>query len=132
MAKKPPSHGTRRAIRFDGNGTQRRRARPPARLGLPASAAFVCAGLLGLCSGIGAGFYGTLVTSAVLRAGPHRPDWSGDGCAVLRQLRAVPITYALTGLITDVSGAQVPFLIGGSLVLWSPRLLFSQILNCGI
>ncbi|HEU4910015.1 MAG TPA: MFS transporter, partial [Propionibacteriaceae bacterium] len=35
-------------------------------LGLPVSAAFAAAGLLGLTSGLGAGFYGTLVTSAVL------------------------------------------------------------------
>src|SRR4029453_3702060 len=42
-------------------------------LGLPVSAAFAAAGLLGLTSGLGAGFYGTLVTSAWLQLGPVAP-----------------------------------------------------------
>jgi Major Facilitator Superfamily len=86
-------------------------------LGLPVSVAYVSAGFLGLLSGIGAGFYGTLVTSAVLRLAPSGQIGRVMGALSFASLSAVPLTYALTGLITDVSAAQVPFFIGGALVL---------------
>jgi hypothetical protein len=92
--------------------------------GLPVSAALACAGLLGLCAGIGAGFYGTLVTSAVLKRPTGR--LAGSWCASFASLGAVPITYALTGLVTDVSSAQIPFLIGGSLILVVAAVVFAN------
>jgi MFS family permease len=94
--------------------------------GLPVSAAFVCAGLLGLCAGIGAGFYGTLVTSAVLKLAPTGQIGRVMSALSFASLGAVPITYALTGLVTDVSSAQVPFLIGGSLILVVAAVVFAN------
>jgi MFS family permease len=86
-------------------------------LGLPVSASFVAAGLLGLTSGLGAGFYGTLVTSAVLQLAPTGQIGRVMSALSFSSLAAVPVTYALTGLLTDVSNARVPFLIGGLLIL---------------
>ena len=94
--------------------------------GLPVSAALVCAGLLGLCAGIGAGFYGTLVTSAVLKLAPTGQIGRVMSALSFASLGAVPITYALTGLVTDVSSAQVPFLIGGSLILVVAAVVFAN------
>jgi hypothetical protein len=95
-------------------------------LGLPISAAFACAGLLGLSSGIGAGFYGTLVTSAVLQLAPAGQIGRVMAALSFASLSSVPLTYALTGLITDVSGAQIPFFIGGSLVLLAAIVAFAN------
>jgi hypothetical protein len=95
-------------------------------LGLPTSAAYLSAGFLGLCSGIGAGFYGTLVTTAVLRLAPAGQIGRVMGALSFASLSAVPLTYALTGLITDVSAAQVPFFIGGSLVLFAAAVAFAN------
>ena len=95
-------------------------------LELPVSAAYASAGLLGLMSGIGAGFYGTLVTSAVLRLAPTGQIGRVMGALSFASLSAVPLTYALTGLITDVSAAQVPFFIGGSLVLVAAAVAFAD------
>jgi len=39
------------------------------------------------------------------------------GALSFANMSAVPITYALTGLVTEVSNARIPFLIGGSLML---------------
>jgi MFS family permease len=86
-------------------------------LGLPLSAAYAAAGLLGLSSGLGAGFYGTLVTSAVLQLAPVGQIGRVMGALSFSSLAAVPITYALTGLVTNVSNARVPFLVGGALML---------------
>jgi MFS family permease len=86
-------------------------------LGLPASAAVVTAGFLGLTSGIGAGFYGTLVSSAVLQLAPTGQIGRVMGALSFSSMAAVPITYALTGLLTGASNARVPFLIGGTLIL---------------
>jgi MFS family permease len=86
-------------------------------LGLPASAAVVTAGFLGLTSGIGAGFYGTLVSSAVLQLAPTAQIGRVMGALSFSSMAAVPITYALTGLLTGASNARVPFLIGGALIL---------------
>jgi MFS family permease len=88
---------------------------PP--LGLPASTAFLIAGVLGLTSGIGAGFYGTLVSSAVLQLAPTGQIGRVMGALSFSSMAAVPITYALTGLLTDTSSARVPFLVGGTLIL---------------
>jgi MFS family permease len=88
---------------------------PP--LGLPASTAFLIAGVLGLTSGIGAGFYGTLVSSAVLQLAPTGQIGRVMGALSFSSMAAVPITYALTGLLTDASSARVPFLVGGALIL---------------
>jgi MFS family permease len=86
-------------------------------LGLSTSAAFTIAGLFGLTSGIGAGFYGTLVVSAVLQLAPAGQIGRVMGALSFANMSAVPVTYALTGLVTEVSNARVPFLIGGSLML---------------
>jgi len=94
--------------------------------GLPVSAALVCAGILGLCAGIGAGFYGTLVTSAVLKLAPTGQIGRIMSALSFASLGAVPITYALTGLVTGVSSAQVPFLIGGSLILVVAAVVFAN------
>jgi MFS family permease len=94
--------------------------------GLPVSAALACAGLLGLCAGIGAGFYGTLVTSAVLKLAPTGQIGRVMSALSFASLGAVPITYALTGLVTGVSSAQVPFLIGGSLILVVAAVVFAN------
>ena len=84
-----------------------------------------CCGLFGLTSGLGAGFYGTLVTSAVLQLAP-----TGQIGRVMvlsfSSMAAVPITYALTGLLTDFSTARVPFLIGGLLILFVAALAFAN------
>ena len=77
-------------------------------LGLPVSASFVAAGLLGLSSGLGAGFYGTLVTSAVLQLAPTGQIGRVMSALSFSSMAAVPVTYALTGLLTDVSNAQSP------------------------
>jgi MFS family permease len=95
-------------------------------LGLPVSASLVAAGLLGLSSGLGAGFYGTLVTSAVLQLAPTGQIGRIMGALSFSSLAAVPITYALTGLLTEVSNAQVPFLIGGLLILFVAALAFAN------
>jgi MFS family permease len=95
-------------------------------LGLPVSTALAAAGLLGLCSGLGAGFYGTLVTSAVLQLAPVGQIGRVMGALSFSSLAAVPITYALTGLVTNVSNAQVPFLIGGALMLVVAALAFGN------
>jgi MFS family permease len=95
-------------------------------LGLPVSTALAAAGLLGLCSGLGAGFYGTLVTSAVLQLAPVGQIGRVMSALSFSSLAAVPITYALTGLVTNVSNAQVPFLIGGALMLVVAALAFGN------
>ena len=95
-------------------------------LGLPVSTAFGAAGLLGLCSGLGAGFYGTLVTSAVLQLAPVGQIGRVMSALSFSSLAAVPITYALTGLVTNMSNAQVPFLIGGTLMLVVAALAFGN------
>jgi hypothetical protein len=95
-------------------------------LGLSVSAAYVSAGFLGLMSGIGAGFYGTLVTTAVLRLAPTGQIGRVMSALSFASLSAVPLTYALTGLITDVTAAQVPFFIGGSLVLLAAAIAFAN------
>ncbi|HJV14845.1 MAG TPA: MFS transporter [Propionibacteriaceae bacterium] len=95
-------------------------------LGLQLSAAFGAAGVLGLCSGLGAGFYGTLVTSAVLQLAPAGQIGRIMGALSFSSLAAVPITYALTGLVTNVSNARVPFLIGGALMLLVAVLAFAN------
>jgi MFS family permease len=95
-------------------------------LELPTSASLVAAGLLGLSSGLGAGFYGTLVTSAVLQLAPTGQIGRVMGALSFSSLAAVPITYALTGLLTEVSNARVPFLIGGLLILLVATLAFAS------
>jgi MFS family permease len=95
-------------------------------LGLPVSAAFAAAGLLGLTSGLGAGFYGTLVTSAVLQLAPVGQIGRVMGALSFSSLAAVPITYALTGLVTNVTNAQIPFLIGGILMLVVAAVAFAN------
>jgi len=93
---------------------------------LSVSAAYVCAGFLGLMSGIGAGFYGTLVTTAVLRLAPTGQIGRVMSALSFASLSAVPLTYALTGLITGVTAAQVPFFIGGSLVLLAAAIALAN------
>lgn len=95
-------------------------------LGLSVSAAYVSAGFLGLMSGIGAGFYGTLVTTAVLRLAPTGQIGRVMSALSFASLSAVPLTYALTGLITGVTSAQVPFFIGGSLVLLAAAIALAN------
>ncbi len=95
-------------------------------LGLPVSAAFAAAGLLGLTSGLGAGFYGTLVTSAVLQLAPVGQIGRVMGALSFSSLAAVPITYALTGLVTSLTNAQLPFLIGGALMLVVAAVAFAN------
>jgi MFS family permease len=95
-------------------------------LGLPVSASLVTAGLLGLSSGLGAGFYGTLVTSAVLQLAPAGQIGRVMSALSFASMAAVPVTYALTGLLTDVSNARVPFLIGGLLILLVAALAFAN------
>jgi MFS family permease len=95
-------------------------------LGLPVSAAFAAAGLLGLTSGLGAGFYGTLVTSAVLQLAPVGQIGRVMGALSFSSLAAVPITYALTGLVTNLTNAQLPFLIGGALMLVVAAVAFAN------
>jgi MFS family permease len=95
-------------------------------LGLPVSASFVAAGLLGLSSGLGAGFYGTLVTSAVLQLAPTGQIGRVMSALSFSSMAAVPVTYALTGLLTDFSNARVPFLIGGLLILVVAALAFAN------
>ena len=95
-------------------------------LGLSVSAAYVSAGFLGLMSGIGAGFYGTLVTTAVLRLAPTGQIGRVMSALSFASLSAVPLTYALTGLITGVTAAQVPFFIGGSLVLFAVAIALAN------
>ena len=86
-------------------------------LGLSVSTAFLVAGVLGLTSGIGAGFYGTLISSAVLQLAPTGQIGRVMGALSFSSMAAVPITYALTGLLTGATSAQVPFLVGGTLML---------------
>jgi MFS family permease len=86
-------------------------------LGLPPSTAFLIAGVLGLTSGIGTGFYGTLVSSAVLQLAPTGQIGRVMGALSFSSMAAVPITYALTGLLTETWNARVPFLVGGALIL---------------
>ena len=95
-------------------------------LGLSVSAAYVSAGFLGLMSGIGAGFYGTLVTTAVLRLAPTGQIGRVMSALSFASLSAGPLTYALTGLITGVTAAQVPFFIGGSLVLLAAAIALAN------
>jgi MFS family permease len=94
--------------------------------GLPVSAALGAAGLLGLTSGLGAGFYGTLVTSAVLQLAPVGQIGRVMGALSFSSLAAVPITYALTGLVTNLTNAQIPFLIGGALMLVVAAVAFAN------
>jgi hypothetical protein len=41
-------------------------------------------------------------------------------------MAAVPVTYALTGLLTDFSNARVPFLVGGLLILLVAAIAFAN------
>ena len=95
------------------------------RTGLAALSGLTAMGLsvVGL---IGAGFYGTLVTSAVLKLAPTGQIGRVMSALSFASLGAVPITYALTGLVTGVSSAQVPFLIGGSLILVVAAVVFAN------
>jgi MFS family permease len=95
-------------------------------LALPQSAAFAIAGLFGLTSGLGAGFYGTLITSAVLQLAPVGQIGRVMGALSFSSMAAVPITYALTGLVTNVSNARVPFFLGGALMLVVAALAFAN------
>jgi MFS-type transporter involved in bile tolerance (Atg22 family) len=73
---------------------------------------------------VGAGFYGTLVTSAVLQLAPAAQIGRVMGALTFSNRAAVPVTFALTGLATDLSNAQVPFLVGGLLVLLAAGVVF--------
>ncbi len=86
-------------------------------LRLPASTAVVIAGLLAAAAGLGSGFFGTLVTSAVLTLAPAGQMGRVMGALSFSSLAAVPITFALTGLVTGWTNAKLPFLLGGLLVL---------------
>ena len=94
-------------------------------LGLPLSASFVAAGLLGLTSGLGAGFYGTLVTSAVLQLAPTGQIGRVMSALSFSSMAAVPVTYALTGLLTDFSNAS-PISDWGLLILLVAALAFAN------
>ena len=86
-------------------------------VGLSVSASVVVAGLLGLASGLGAGFGGTLISSAVLQLAPVGQVGRVMSILSFSSLAAVPVTYAVTGLVTDRLSAAVPFFGGGVLVL---------------
>jgi MFS family permease len=93
---------------------------------LPASAAFAVAGFLGLTAGIGVGFYGTLVTSTVLQVAPPGQIGRVMGALTFSNRAAVPVTFAVTGLVAGLSNAQVPFLVGGLLVLLAATVAFAN------
>jgi MFS family permease len=93
---------------------------------LPPSAAFAVAGFLGLTAGIGVGFYGTLVTSTVLQVAPAGQIGRVMGALTFSNRAAVPVTFALTGLATGLYSAQVPFLVGGLLVLLAATVAFAN------
>ena len=59
-------------------------------------------------------------------AGSDRSDRPGHECLSFSSMAAVPVTYALTGLLTDFSNARVPFLIGGLLILLVAALAFDE------
>jgi hypothetical protein len=48
------------------------------------------------------------------------------GALSVSSLAAVPITYALTGLVTNVSNARVPFFVGGVLMLVVAAIAFAN------
>ena len=56
------------------------------------STALLAAGVLGLTSGIGAGFYGTLISSAVLQLAPTGQIGRVMGALSFSSMAAVPIT----------------------------------------
>jgi MFS family permease len=93
---------------------------------LPASTAFAVAGFFGLTAGIGVGFYGTLVTSTVLQVAPPGQIGRVMGALTFSNRAAVPVTFAVTGLVTGLSNAQVPFLAGGLLVLLAATVAFAN------
>ena len=86
-------------------------------LRLPTSTAVVVAGALAAVAGLGSGFFGTLVTSAVLNLAPAGQMGRVMGALSFSSLAAVPITFALTGLVTGWTNAKLPFALGGLLVL---------------
>lgn len=86
-------------------------------LGLPTSTAVVVAGALAAGAGLGSGFFGTLVTSAVLTLAPAGQMGRVMGALSFSSLAAVPITFALTGLVTGWTNAKLPFVLGGLLIL---------------
>lgn len=86
-------------------------------LGLPTSTALVVAGALAAGAGLGSGFFGTLVTSAVLTLAPAGQMGRVMGALSFSSLAAVPITFAFTGLLTGWTNAKLPFVLGGLLIL---------------
>ena len=115
--RKTVHHRIRGACWLDGDGTQRRRAGLLPTLGLPLSASFVAAGLLGLTSGLGAGFYGTLVTSAVLQLAPTGQIGRVMSAPVLLQHGRGPRHLRTHRAADRRLKCRVPFLIGGLLIL---------------
>lgn len=90
--------------------------------GLSPAVSGVLAGALGVTAGIGSGFFGTLVSAAVLQLAPTDQIGRVMSALSFSSLTAVPIGFALTGLITGEAGARVPFLLGGALVLAAAAL----------
>lgn len=81
---------------------------PQASLGLAAAAACV--------TGMGAGFFGTLVNTAVLTNSPESQVGRVMSVVSLASFTALPVSLAATVWLTDTAGAAVPFVFGGALV----------------
>ncbi|WP_152365200.1 MFS transporter [Microlunatus speluncae] len=76
--------------------------------------------------GLGTGAYGTLLLAHLMTITPKAEIGRVMGLLTLALEGVVPISHALTGLLTGPFGASVPFIGGGVIVLGSTLLALSQ------
>lgn len=76
--------------------------------------------------GLGTGAYGTLLLAHLMTITPKAEIGRVMGLLTLALEGVVPISHALTGLLTGPFGAGLPFVAGGVIVLGSTLLALSQ------
>jgi MFS family permease len=76
--------------------------------------------------GVGTGAYGTLLLAHLMTITPKSEIGRVMGLLTLALEGVVPISHAVTGIITGYFGAGLPFIAGGIIVLGSTLLALSQ------
>lgn len=76
--------------------------------------------------GLGTGGYGTLLLGHLMTITPKAEIGRVMGLLTLALEGVVPISHALTGLLTGPFGAELPFVAGGVIVLGATVLALSQ------
>lgn len=67
--------------------------------------------------GLGAGIYGTIINALLLTSTPTTELGRVMSVLSLASYGSVPISYALTGILAGATSAEVPFIVGGLVVL---------------